>query len=61
MREGGKSAVRRLPLTGLRLAPSQVWGSIRLVPVLRDDIPGDLRITRRSYDEDVSVVSLQGG
>ncbi|RKH67698.1 ARPP-2 domain-containing protein [Corallococcus llansteffanensis] len=61
MREGHKSAVRRLPLTGLRLAPSQVWGSIRLVPVLRDDIPGDLRITRRSYDEDVSVVSLQGG
>ncbi|MBN8233199.1 hypothetical protein JYK02_37365 [Corallococcus macrosporus] len=61
MREGGKSGVRRLPLTGLRLAPSQVWGSIRLVPVLRDDIPGDLRITRRSYDEDVSVVSLQGG
>ncbi|NNB93759.1 hypothetical protein HI113_07540 [Corallococcus exiguus] len=61
MKEGDKSAVRRLPLTGLRLAPSQVWGSIRLVPVLRDDIPGDLRITRRSYDEDVSVVSLQGG
>lgn len=47
--------------TGLRLAPSQAWGSIRLVPVLRDEVRGDLRFARRTYDDDLTVVSLKGG
>ena len=34
----------RLELAGLSLAPSQVWSSVRLVPVVRTDAPGDLRI-----------------
>lgn len=51
---------KRILPTGLRLAPSQVWGTIRLVPVLRDEVPGDLRFARREYKDDLTVVSLQG-
>lgn len=50
----------KLEPAGLRLAPSQVWGGIRLVPVLRDSVRGDLRFARRAYDDTVSVVSLGG-
>jgi hypothetical protein len=53
--------MNRLVPKGLRLAPSQVWGSIRLVPVLRDEIREDLRFARRTYGEDLAVVSLAGG
>jgi hypothetical protein len=56
-----REKTRRLLPTGLRLAPSQVWGSIRLVPVLRDEVRGDLRFARRTYDDDLAVVSLKGG
>ncbi|PTL76250.1 hypothetical protein [Vitiosangium sp. GDMCC 1.1324] len=52
---------KRILPTGLRLAPSQVWGGIRLVPVLRDEVRGDLRFARRTYDEDLTIVSLKGG
>lgn len=57
-----RSAVvsKRLLPVGLRLAPSQVWGSIRLVPVLRDQVPGDLRFTRRKYGDNAAVVTLEG-
>lgn len=50
-----------LMLRGLRLAPSQVWGSIRLVPVLRDEVRGDLRFTRRTYKDDLTVVPVKDG
>ncbi|GAB4560409.1 MAG: hypothetical protein Tsb0020_07070 [Haliangiales bacterium] len=50
----------RVRLTGLTLAPAQVWGGVRLVPVLRADAPGDLRLAGRSYDESAMVVSLDG-
>lgn len=53
--------IQRLEPAGLRLAPSQVWGGIRIVPVLRDTVRGDLRLARRTYDEPVSVVTLKGG
>lgn len=49
-----------LQLQGLELAPSQVWGSVRIVPVLRPDAPGDLRLTRRDYDADLGIVALAG-
>ncbi len=49
-----------LQLQGLELAPSQVWGNVRIVPVLRPDAPGDLRLTRRDYDADLGVVALAG-
>ncbi|MEZ4361538.1 MAG: hypothetical protein R3B48_15230 [Kofleriaceae bacterium] len=47
-------------LRGLELAPSQVWGGVRLVPLLRREIRDDLRLTKRSYDEAVTVVSRDG-
>ncbi|HYO56801.1 ARPP-2 domain-containing protein [Archangium sp.] len=56
-----RTETKRILPMGLRLAPSQVWGSIRLVPVLRDEVRGDLRFARRTYDDDLTVVSLKGG
>ncbi len=50
--------LQRLVLKGLEMAPSQVWGSVRLVPLLRHTILGDLRLSRRSYDEDATWVDL---
>ncbi|MFT3768961.1 MAG: hypothetical protein QM820_26270 [Minicystis sp.] len=49
-----------LDLHGLDLAPAQVWGNIRIVPLLRREVRGDLRLARRRYDEPVGVVSLDG-
>lgn len=49
-----------LDLHGLDLAPAQVWGNVRLVPLLRRDVRGDLRLARRRYDERFTVVSLDG-
>jgi hypothetical protein len=49
-----------ISLKGLEIAPSQVWGSIRIVPLLRRRIRGDLRLLKRSYNEDISIVSLEG-
>lgn len=47
-------------LRGLEVAPSQVWGGIRIVPLLRQEIREDLRLAKRSYAEDLMVVSLDG-
>lgn len=52
--------IRSLALNGLEIAPSQVRGTVRLVPLLRRDAPGDLRLSRRAYHEDIAVVSLTG-
>ncbi len=49
-----------ISLKGLEIAPSQVWGAVRIVPLLRRKVRGDLRLLRRSYNEDISVVSLDG-
>jgi hypothetical protein len=49
-----------LSLRGLEVAPSQVWGAVRLVPLIRRQPPGDLRLARRRYDEAAMVVSLDG-
>ncbi|KFA90537.1 ARPP-2 domain-containing protein [Archangium violaceum] len=56
-----RTEMKHILPTGLRLAPSQVWGSIRLVPVLRDEVRGDLRFARRTYNDDLTIVSLKGG
>ena len=48
-----------ISLKGLEIAPSQVWGAVRIVPLLRHQVRGDLRLLRRSYDEDLTVVSLE--
>jgi len=50
----------RLALNGLELAPSQVWRGVRIVPLLRTNVQEDLRLARRSYDDDLAVVALDG-
>ena len=54
------SLLEQVVLRGLELAPSQVFGAVRLVPVLRREIREDLRLTKRSYNEDVTLVALDG-
>ncbi len=49
-----------VPLKGAKLGPSQAMGGIRLVPVIRGDAPGDLRMGLSSYGEDLAVVALDG-
>ncbi len=56
-----KTKLKRLSLNGLEMAPSQVLGGVRLVPLLRHNSPGDLRLSRRSYDEAQTVVNLNDG
>jgi len=56
-----KQNVESLSLGGLTLAPPQVLGGVRLVPVIRDDAPGDLRLAKRSYGEDLNVALLPDG
>ena len=48
-----------ISLKGLDIAPSQVWGSVRLVPLLRHSPREDLRLFKRRYDSDVTVVSVK--
>ncbi len=49
-----------LALTGLELAPAQVWGGVRMVPLLRPAATGELRLARRRYKEDTAVVAVGG-
>lgn len=53
-----KPLQENIALKGLTLAPSQVLGGVRLVPVLRKDLLEDLRLTKRSYYEDLAAVQL---
>lgn len=45
-------------LTGLRTGPAQTWGSIRLVPLLRDEPIEDLRLNEQVYGDEIGVVSV---
>jgi hypothetical protein len=47
-------------LAGLRAAPSQVWGAVRLVPLVREAVREDLRVGRRSYEAPLAGVRLEG-
>ncbi|OUL23845.1 hypothetical protein BV372_29525 [Nostoc sp. T09] len=49
-----------ISLKGLEIAPSQIRGAVRIVPLLRHQVRGDLRLVRRSYNEDITIVSLEG-
>src|SRR5262245_38722053 len=55
------SFLRKLTLEGLSIAPSQSFGAVRLVPLIRRNVREDLRLAKRSYDERAAVVSLEGG
>lgn len=56
-----RALLERLVLRGLRPAPSQVFGNVRLVPLVRPSPQGDLRIGRRRYGEGGGLVDLGGG
>ncbi|MCO6008586.1 hypothetical protein NE236_26795 [Actinoallomurus purpureus] len=47
-----------LSLNGLATRPSQVWGGVRLVPLVRDEPIEDLRLDAQVYDADVGVVAV---
>ena len=47
-----------LELKGLTLAPPQVFGGVRLIPLLRNDVRDDLRLTKRAYAEDLSIINV---
>ncbi|MYW04211.1 hypothetical protein [Streptomyces sp. SID3343] len=49
-------------LTGLTARPAQVWGAVRLVPLVRDEAITDLRLDRRVYGVgDPSIVDVGDG
>lgn len=50
--------LKSISLQGLEIAPSQVWGAVRIVPLLRSKVRNDLRLFQRDYSEDLTVVSL---
>ncbi len=47
-----------LSFAGLRLGTPQAAGAFRLVPLLRDNAPGDLRIAARDYGPGPAVVGV---
>ena len=54
-----KHLLTDISLKGLEIAPSQIRGAVRIVPLLRHNIRDDLRLLKRSYDEDLTVVSVE--
>ena len=53
-----KTSTLPLNFDDLAFGPSQVWGPIRLVPLIRQKPMEDIRISLRNYESDVSVVRL---
>lgn len=49
-----------IELRGLETAPAQSWGAIRLVPLIRREVRGDLRLDRRAYGGGAAIVDLGG-
>ncbi|MDH6131260.1 hypothetical protein P3T37_000629 [Kitasatospora sp. MAA4] len=47
-----------MDLTGLSTRPSQVWGGVRLVPLVREEPLTDLRLHQELYDEGPGLVEL---
>lgn len=48
----------KLDLGDLRSAPAQVWGGVRLVPLIRDKPVDQLRLHTQIYDSDLAVVDV---
>ncbi len=53
--------IERFSINGLLPAPSQVFGNVRLVPLLRETPSADLRIAAQHYGESAAIVNLGGG
>jgi hypothetical protein len=49
-----------LALRGLSPAPSQIFGNVRLVPLIRSSPSEDLRIAKRRYDDAPAIVVGEG-
>lgn len=49
-----------IQLAGLEIAPSQVKGAIRIVPILKQNVRYDLRLKGYKYEEPLAMVSLSG-
>ncbi|MFJ9648532.1 ARPP-2 domain-containing protein [Streptomyces sp. NPDC101206] len=47
-----------LDLTGLAARPSQVWGAVRLVPLVRDEPVDDLRLSPQLYGDAAGLVEV---
>lgn len=47
-----------LSLDGLTAGPSQVWGGVRLVPLVRDRPVVGLRLHRHAYETETAVVAV---
>ncbi|MER5716185.1 hypothetical protein [Streptomyces sp. NPDC002132] len=47
-----------LDLTGLETRPSQVWGAVRLVPLVRDEPLDDLRLRPELYGDVAGLVEV---
>ena len=50
--------VEKIALKGLEIAPSQVWGALRIVPLLRKQPRKDLRLLKQDYNSDLTIVSV---
>jgi len=48
--------INRLDLKGIEFGPSQVWENIRLVPLIRNEITSNLKMSKVEYDEAYSEV-----
>ncbi|MFD8548857.1 hypothetical protein [Streptomyces sp. NPDC059649] len=51
----------RLDLSGLGARPAQVWGAVRLVPLVRDEPITDLRLHRELYEDGPLTVRGERG
>ncbi|MFF7356887.1 MULTISPECIES: ARPP-2 domain-containing protein [Streptomyces] len=47
-----------LDLTGLATRPAQVWGAVRLVPLVRDEPVDDLRLRPQLYGDGAGLVEV---
>ncbi|MDX3524717.1 ARPP-2 domain-containing protein [Streptomyces scabiei] len=47
-----------LDLTGLTARPAQVWGAVRLVPLVRDEPVADLRLRSQLYGDAAGLVEV---
>jgi hypothetical protein len=45
----------RISLQNLKVAPSQTWGAVWLVPLIKTNYRSDLRLSQRSYDSQTIV------
>lgn len=49
-----------IDLSGLRARPAQVWGAVRLVPLVRPEPIVDLRLHRELYEDGPATVRAEG-